>query len=145
MLQCKFFLNFKLIRLNVTISKYMQFLFTAVQHERGPRKPKLHSALMAGGSHQNHHLQLQGLVSGAYGQGATMGGGHSSGFHPVIPHTHIHHPQALPFSPILHPAHHPHAQHHGHHLLSVPTGNEFYKNFHPVCMSAIIYHFYSKP
>lgn len=86
---------------------------------------------MAGGAHQSH-LQLQGLVSGAYGQGPTMGGGHSSGFHPVIPH--IHHPQPMPFSPILHPAHHPHVQaHHGHHLLSVPTGNEFYKNFHPVC------------
>lgn len=102
----------------------------AVQHERGPRKPKLHSTLLAGGSHQNH-LQIQGLVSGAYGQSASMGGGHSSGFHPVIPH--IHHPQPLPFAPILHPAHHPHAQsHHGHHLLPVPSSNEFYKNFHPV-------------
>lgn len=82
---------------------------------------------MAGGSHQNH-LQMQGL---AYGPSSAMGGGHSSGFHPVIPH--IHHPQPLPFSPILHPAHHPHAQaHHGHHLLPIPSNNEFYKNFHPV-------------
>ncbi|XP_031623919.1 nuclear receptor subfamily 2 group E member 1 [Contarinia nasturtii] len=102
----------------------------AVQHERGPRKPKLHSALLANGSHHPNHLQIQGLVSSAYAQNSSMGGAHSSGFHPVMPH--IHHPQPLPFSPILHPAHHPHTQtHHGHHLLPVPSANEFYKNFHP--------------
>lgn len=107
------------------------FWISAVQHERGPRKPKLHSALLASGAHQSH-LQIQGLVSSTYAQNAAH-----SGFHPVIPH--IHHPQPLPFSPILHPSHHPHAQaHHGHHLLHVPSTNEFYKNFHPVSWSNIL-------
>lgn len=109
-----------------TLVQISLFSILAVQHERGPRKPKLHSALLAGGSHQSH-LQIQGLVSSAYAHSAA----HSSGFHPVIPH--IHHPQPMPFSPILHPSHHPHAQaHHGHHLLPMQSTNEFYKNFHPV-------------
>lgn len=113
---------------------------SAVQHERGPRKPKLHSALLASSSHQSH-LQLQGLVSSAYTP-SSMSAAHSSGFHPVIPH--IHHPQPLPFAPILHPAHHPHPQtHHGHHLLPVPSSNDFYKNFHPVSRFIVFNRFYS--
>lgn len=87
---------------------------------------------MASASHQNH-LQLQGLVSSvsaAYAQSAAINSGHSSGFHPVMQH--IHHPQPMPFGPILHPAHHvqnPHA-HHSHLLQLPPTNAEFYKNHH---------------
>lgn len=115
---------------------FYHYFRLAVQHERGPRKPKLHNALLAGGSHQNH-LQLQGLVTSvsayAHAQTTAMNAGHSSGFHPVIPH--IHHPQPLPFSSIVHASHHPHAQnHHAHHhshLLPVPQSNgDFYKNAH---------------
>lgn len=104
--------------------------FAAVQHERGPRKPKLHSALMASASHQSH-LQLQGLVSSvsAYAQNS-LSTSHSSGFHPVMPH--LHHPQPMPFAPIVHPAHHA-QNHHAHHphLLPLPPANgDFYKNPH---------------
>lgn len=69
----------------------------------------------------------------AHAQTTAMSAGHSSGFHPVIQH--IHHPQPLPFSSIVHASHHPHAQnHHAHHhshLLPVPQSNgDFYKNPH---------------
>lgn len=106
-----------------------------MQHERGPRKPKLHSALLTSQAHQTH-LQMSLVTSvSAYAQSAiAASGGHPSSFHPV--HPHIHHPQPLPFTSIVHPAHsshhlHPHSGHHHSHLLPVPPpSNDFYKNSH---------------
>lgn len=122
----------KLIIRYIIVSRFFVFPnISAVQHERGPRKPKLHNALMASAQHQNH-LQLQGLVSSvsAYAQNSILSTSHSSGFHPVIPH--MHHSQPMSFGPIVHPAHHvqnPHAHHP--HLLTLPPANgDFYKNPH---------------
>lgn len=108
----------------------------AVQHERGPRKPKLHTTLHPSSSHQAH-LQMSLVTSvSAY---AAQHTGHHGSFHHGPP---IHHPQPLPFTPLVHSGHHHHPHHHHHHSHILPPpprldhklsafdlpNSDFYKN-----------------
>lgn len=108
----------------------------AVQHERGPRKPKLHTTMHPSSSHQAH-LQMSLVTSvSAY---AAQHTGHHTSFHHGPP---IHHPQPLPFTPLVHSGHHhhPHPHHHHSHILPPPPrldhklsafdlpNSDFYKN-----------------
>lgn len=79
-------------------------------------------------------MSLVTSVSAYAAQSAMAASGHPSSFHPV--HPHIHHPQPLPFSPIVHPAHNSHhmhhhsGPHHSHLLPLQPPSSEFYKASH---------------
>ncbi|XP_037047282.1 nuclear receptor subfamily 2 group E member 1 [Bradysia coprophila] len=80
----------------------------AVQHERGPRKPKMHSSIHNNASQHHHqaHLQMSFTSVSAYAPHlrTTHQQHHHSNFHQHA--TPIHHPQPMPFPPMVHTNHH---------------------------------------
>lgn len=114
-------------------SVFLQFI-AAVQHERGPRKPKLQHLQQMTQHHHHHHvmnLNSGGLpVSQGYNHplhNYPHGGqntNHLAHFNSFQQHSNnmLHHPQPLSFGPLLHPT--PILQ--GSHLNSTPnTGHKF--------------------
>lgn len=103
MLCCKIFPNF----------------VPAVQHERGPRKPKMQSQMGPGGGHHHHHhhhhhpssphhlpVSLVTSVSASFNYTSHLAAANNHHHHNFHPSSTLHHPQPLPFNPIAHPVHH---------------------------------------
>ncbi|XP_052864395.1 protein dissatisfaction [Anopheles cruzii] len=74
----------------------------AVQHERGPRKPKLQHLQPNGGVHPGHHLSGPFVNGSSYGHGMSHfpAGLHHSAL--AGPNSLLHHPQPLSFAPLGH-------------------------------------------
>lgn len=90
-------INFCLHDSNSLVSTFLSS--TAVQHERGPRKPKLHLLNSSSGNHHHHHHpnsthngqnHTNLLTLHSHHHGPFTDSNHNLHFHP--PHLHHHHP-----------------------------------------------------
>lgn len=81
---------------------------TAVQHERGPRKPKMHSSIHNNGSQHHHQAHLQMSFTSVSAYAPHLRSSHQQHHHSNFHHhaTPIHHPQPMPFPPMVHSNHH---------------------------------------
>lgn len=82
--------------------------FPAVQHERGPRKPKMHSSIHNNGSQHHHQAHLQMSFTSVSAYAPHLRSSHQQHHHSNFHHhaTPIHHPQPMPFPPMVHANHH---------------------------------------